>query len=50
MNCKGINFKVGFMLRVHPQKLRISSVNQDYWVVNGSFDELRPYRLLIKRV
>ena len=50
MNCKGINFKVGFMLRVHPQKLRISSGNQDYWVVNGSFDELRPYRLLIKRV
>ena len=48
MTINGHNYQAGFMLRVHPQKVRISSSNPTYWVINGDFSELRPYRLLIK--
>ena len=48
MNINGHNYMAGFMLRVKPDKIRISSSTQTYWVVNGDFSELRPYRLLIK--
>ena len=48
MTINGHNYMAGFMLRVHPQKVRISSSNPTYWVINGDFSELRPYRLLIK--
>ena len=37
-----------FMMRVNPDKIRISSGNKDYWVLNPTNDEIRPYRLLIK--
>ena len=50
MNINGHNYKAAFMLRVRPDKLRYSNSRPDYWVVNGSFDELRPYRLLIKPI
>jgi hypothetical protein len=49
MEVHGHNYKVAFMLRVKPDKIRYSSSQPDYWVVNGNFDELRPYRLLIKQ-
>ena len=48
MNINGHNYKAAFMLRVKPDKIRISSSTTNYWVVNGDFAELRPYRLLIK--
>ena len=48
MNINGHNYKAAFMLRVKPDRIRYSSSRQDYWVVNGDFSELRPYRLLIK--
>ena len=48
MNINGHNYKAAFMLRVKPDRLRYSSSRPDYWVVNGDFSELRPYRLLIK--
>ena len=38
------------MLRVKPDKIRIASTNQDYWVLNGNSDEIRPYRILIKHL
>jgi hypothetical protein len=50
MNVHGHNYKVAFMLRVKPDKIRYSSSQRDYWVVNGDFSELRPYRLLIKPI
>jgi len=43
-------YKIGFMLRVKPDKIRIASTNQDYWVLNGNSDEIRPYRILIKHL
>ena len=48
MNINGHNYKAGFMLRVKPDKLRYSTAQPNYWVINGDFSELRPYRLLIK--
>jgi len=50
MNVEGHNYKVAFMLRVKPDKIRFSNSQKDYWVVNGDFSELRPYRLLIKPI
>ena len=49
----GYRYKVGFMLRVKPDKIRYSSSNVDYWVLNagnGDFSEMRPYRFIIKKV
>ena len=46
-------YKVAFMLRVKPDKIRYSTSCPDYWVLNagnGNFSELRPYRFLINKV
>ena len=43
-------YKIGFMLRVKPDKIRIAKTNPDYWVLNGTSDEIRPYRILIKQI
>ena len=44
----GKNYKMGFMMRVKPDKIRISSSTPDYWVLDGTVNEMRPYRILIK--
>ena len=49
----GFRYKVAFMLRVKPDKIRISSGTPDYWVLNagnGNFSEMRPYRFLIRKI
>ena len=46
-------YKVAFMLRVKPDKIRYSTSCPDYLVLNagnGNFSELRPYRFLINKV
>ena len=48
-NKDGGEYKVAFMCRVHPKKVRICGDRPDYWVVDGSSNEIRPYRLLIKK-
>ena len=48
---KGVNGKtylMGFMMRVKPDKIRYSLAQKDYWVLNGTTDEMRPYRIMIK--
>ena len=48
----GYTYKVAFMLRVKPDKIRYSNSCPDYWVLNagdGNFSEMRPYRFLIKK-
>ena len=37
-------------MRVKPEKIRISETKPDYWVLNGTTKEMRPYRLMIKEV
>jgi hypothetical protein len=41
---------MGFMMRVKPDKIRYSNDNTDYWVFNGTTDEMKPYRILLKDV
>ena len=43
-------YKMGFMLRVNPEKIRVPTGNLKFWVLNGNDDEVRPYRILIKKV
>ena len=48
----GYRYKVAFMLRVKPDKIRYANARPDYWVLNagnGDFSEMRPYRFLIKK-
>ena len=45
--CQG--YKCVFMCRVNPKKLRIAKNYPKYWVVNGNSNEIRPYRLLIRK-
>ena len=53
-NINGINYKTVIMVRVKPNALRHCSKCSDsrknnYWVVNGTNDEIRPYRILYKK-
>jgi len=50
INANGENYKVGFMIRVKPDKIRASEKEKNMWVVNGNDNELRPYGILIKKV
>ena len=46
----GKQYMIGFMLRVKPDKIRSPKDEDvdDYWVLNGTTDEVRPYRILVK--
>lgn len=49
----GVGFNgyyVAFMCRVNPKEVRICSEQDDYWVVNGDINSIRPYRLLLKKI
>ena len=50
INANGENYKVGFMIRVKPDKFRASGNNKNIWIVNGNDNELRPYGILIKKI
>lgn len=39
---------MGFMMRVKPDKIRFSNSRKDYWVLDGTKDQMRPYRIMIK--
>jgi hypothetical protein len=51
----GIKYKTVLMVRVKPSAIRHCDVCNDsrapynYWVVNGTTDEIRPYRILYKK-
>ena len=44
----GKHFMMGFMMRVKPDKIRKPPEEPDYWILNGTDDEMRPYRILVK--
>ena len=46
----GTEYKIGFMTRVMPEKIRSPEGEKDYWVINGTDNEIRPYRILIKEI
>ena len=43
-------YKMGFMVRVNPKKIRVSAGNTDFWVLDGNDDDIRPYRILVKKI
>ena len=47
-NIEGKNYKIAFMTRVRPDRIRSPEEEKDYWVINGTDNEVRPYRILIK--
>ena len=47
-NVNGKSYKMGFMMRVKPNRIRYSNSMKDYWVLDGTTEEMRPYRILIK--
>ena len=44
----GKTYQMGFMMRVKPDKIRYSNSKKDYWVLDGTTEQIRPYRILIK--
>ena len=52
----GVKYKTVLMVRVKPEAIRHCDVcinsraPYNYWVVNGTEDEIRPYRILYKKV
>ena len=44
----GKSYMTVLMVRVKPSAIRECSDGGDYWVVNGTTDEIRPYRILYK--
>ena len=51
-NINGVDYKTVLMVRVKPQAIRCCedcSFAKDYWVLNGTCDEIRPYRILYKK-
>ena len=50
MTIRGKKYKVGIMIRCKRDKIRIPMKHKNYWVLDGNFNQLRPYRLLIKEV
>ena len=37
-----------FMMRVKPDKIRSSNVSPKEWILDGTTNEMRPYRILLK--
>jgi len=50
INIFGNNYKIGFMVRVKPDKIRKPKSKPEMWVTNGNDSEVRPYGILIKKV
>ena len=48
-NINGQNYKTVIMVRVNPKLIRHCTDSGNYWVVNGTTDEIRPYRILYKK-
>ena len=49
----GVDYETVIMVRVKPEAIRSCGeceYAEDYWVVNGTSDEIRPYRILYKKV
>ena len=46
--CCGKSYKIGFMTRVMPKRIRCPEEKKYIWVINGTDNEIRPYRILIK--
>ena len=46
----GFLYKILIMRRVNPSKIRQPSVYNKFWILNPSPNEIRPYRILMKKI
>ena len=46
----GRRYKMVFMMRVKPDRIRTSKEPPQEWILDGTTDEMRPYRILLKEV
>ena len=46
----GKKYKMAFMLRVKPDRIRVNKKYPNEWILDGTTDEMRPYRILLKEV
>ena len=44
------NYKIVLMVRINPKSIRQCEDGRHYYIVNGTTDEVRPYRILFKRI
>jgi hypothetical protein len=50
INIGGFEYKIMFMCRVNPSKIRQPENFQDCWILSPTPDEVRPYKILIKKI
>ena len=50
ININGKKYLITLMVRVKPDKIRCPSGYKNFWIVNGAFNEVRPYRILLKEI
>ena len=47
---QGKKYKIAIMCRIMPEKIRCPEEEKNFWVINGTENEVRPYRILIKEI
>ena len=50
INMIGYQIKILFMCRVNPRKIRELRNYPDNWILSPTSDEIRPYRILVKKI
>ena len=50
VNTFGYRIKIMLMCRVNPKKIKKTEKYPDYWILNPTPDEVRPYRILFKKM
>ena len=50
INIGGFEYKIMFMCRVNPSKIRQPENFQDCWILSPTPNEVRPYKILIKKI
>jgi len=50
INIGGVRYKILLMCRVNPKRIRQPEGFKDCWILNPSPFEIRPYRILIKKI
>ena len=50
INIGGFDYKIMFMCRINPPKIRQPQNFQDLWILSPISSEVRPYKILIKKI
>ena len=50
INIGGYQYKIMFMCRVNPSRIRQPENFKDCWILSPTSDEVRPYKILIKQI